>query len=281
MSGSGELSADAWALVGFALLGQGAWLRPLESSTPRQQTTAASICSSRWASRSPIGKLGWWNRTDDGQTWTEPRALVPGDRGWARASQKQAPRARRWHVAGRGLAGRRGRVGGLCRSQHRPRRDLAGQRSHNARDRSLFTGHGAIQPTLWESAPGQVHMLVRSTCGQNRSAATQRTEGGLGRRFIQRTYPTTTAASTLARLHNGTLALVCNPVERMRTPLSILLSTDNGQTWPRRLDLETADGEYSYPAIIPTQVGMAITYTWKRERIAFWHGSVEQVPNTD
>ena len=70
-------------------------------------------------------------------------------------------------------------------------------------------------------------------------------------------------------------------MERTRTPLSLLLSTDNGQTWPRRLDLETADGEYSYPAIIPTQVGMAITYTWKRERIAFWHGSVEQVPNTD
>ena len=55
----------------------------------------------------------------------------------ARASQKQAPRARRWHVAGRGLAGK-GRVGGLCRSQHRPRRDLAGQRSHSARPLALY-----------------------------------------------------------------------------------------------------------------------------------------------
>ncbi|MDE2806964.1 MAG: hypothetical protein OXN90_00970, partial [Gemmatimonadota bacterium] len=26
--------------------------------------------------------------------------------------------------------------------------------------------------------------------------------------------------------------------------------------------------------------GMDITYTWERGQIAFWHGSVEQVPNT-
>ena len=149
-----------------------------------------------------------------------------------------------------------------------------------ARDRSLFTGRGAIQPALWESALGQVHMLVRTTCGR-----IGRSDSADGGRTWSPLYPTdlpnNNSGLDAARLHDGTLALVCNPVERTRTPLSILLSSDNGQTWPRRLDLETADGEYSYPAIIPTQVGMAITYTWKRERIAFWHGSVEQVPDTD
>ena len=67
----------------------------------------------------------------------------------------------------------------------------------------------------------------------------------------------------------------------MRTPLSIALSFNNGETWPHRLDIETEPGEYSYPAIIPTTLGMAITYTWRRERIAFWHGSIEQITMRD
>ena len=94
--------------------------------------------------------------------------------------------------------------------------------------------------------------------------------------------PNNNSGLDLARLYDGTLALVCNPVaENTRTPLALLLSFDNGHTWPRRLDIETGPGEYSYPAIVPTQVGMAITYTWKRERIAFWMGSVEQVPERE
>jgi len=43
------------------------------------------------------------------------------------------------------------------------------------------------------------------------------------------------------------------------------------------LDIETNAGEYSYPAIIPVEVGMAVTYTWRRERVAFWLGSIERV----
>ena len=93
--------------------------------------------------------------------------------------------------------------------------------------------------------------------------------------------PNNNSGLDVARTEEGLLALVCNPVPgwgRPRTPLSVLLSSDNGNTWTHRLDLETAEGEYSYPAVIATPRGLAITYTWKRERIAFWHGSVEQIP---
>ena len=120
-------------------------------------------------------------------------------------------------------------------------------------------------------------MLVRTTCG--RVGRSDSTDGG---RSWSPLYPTDLTSNNsgldLARLQDGVLALVCNPVAKGRTPISILLSSDNGQSWPRRLDLETEAGEYSYPAIVPTAVGMAITYTWKRERIAFWMGSVEQIP---
>ena len=86
----------------------------------------------------------------------------------------------------------------------------------------------------------------------------------------------------LTSLENDTLALVFTPcppeAPPQRTPLTIALSTDNGRTWPRRLNIETGPGEFSYPAIISTRTGMAITYTWNRKRIAFWHGSIERIP---
>jgi predicted neuraminidase len=145
------------------------------------------------------------------------------------------------------------------------------------RDPLLVAGKGVIQPTLWESGPGQVHMLLRSTGGR----VCRSDSSDYGQTWSP-LYPTdllhNNSGLDLARLTDSTLALVCNPVESGRTPLSIILSRDNGTTWTHRLDIEKEPGEYSYPAIIPTSVGMAVTYTWNRERISFWHGSVEQIP---
>ena len=141
-------------------------------------------------------------------------------------------------------------------------------------------GYGLIQPALWESAPGQVHMCLRST--DERLYRSDSEDGG--RRWCEAYpcgLPNNNSGLDVARTDEGLLVLVCNPVPgrgRTRTPLSVLLSPDNGRTWTNRLDLETAEGEYSYPAVISTPRGPAITWTWKRERVAFWHGSVEQIP---
>lgn len=43
-----------------------------------------------------------------------------------------------------------------------------------------FYGRGVIQPTLWESIPDQVHMLLRSTEGRS-TGATPRRRGYLDR----------------------------------------------------------------------------------------------------
>jgi len=49
--------------------------------------------------------------------------------------------------------------------------------------------------------------------------------------------------------------------------LSVAVSRD-GTEWKHVLDLETAVGEYSYPAIIQARDGAVhIAYTWKREKI--------------
>ncbi|MFW6059720.1 MAG: FAD-dependent oxidoreductase [Phycisphaeraceae bacterium] len=143
-------------------------------------------------------------------------------------------------------------------------------------DTARIKGPGVIQPTLWESAPGHVHMLLRST-GKH-VCRSDSNDGGRTWSDIQPIdLPNPNSGIDAVRLADGTVALVCNPVPHGRSPLSILLSQDNGRTWPHRRDLETEPGEYSYPAIIETPVGMAITYTWRRERIAFWQGSVEQI----
>ena len=143
-------------------------------------------------------------------------------------------------------------------------------------DRSRITGRGVIQPTLWESEPGCVHMLMRSSCG--RICRSDSEDGGRTWSPVRKTQlPGNNSGIDLARLRDGTLALAFNPVSgdwAPRTPLSLALSTDDGRTWPRRVDVETGAGEYSYPAIVPTGEGIALTYTWRRERIGFWAGAV-------
>lgn len=136
-------------------------------------------------------------------------------------------------------------------------------------------GKGVIQPALWESAPGKVHLLARSTGGV--VCRSDSDDGGLTwSQVVPTDVPNNNSGLDLIRLADGSLALVCNPVTEGRIPLSILLSHDNGHTWTHSLDLETDEGEYSYPAIIAVPVGLAVTYTWKRENIRFWMGSVER-----
>jgi predicted neuraminidase len=68
-------------------------------------------------------------------------------------------------------------------------------------------------------------------------------------------------------LKDGRHLLVCNPVPRGRTPLTVVVSRD-GRDWQPVVTLEDQPGEYSYPAIIQTHDGLVhITYTWKRERV--------------
>jgi predicted neuraminidase len=74
-------------------------------------------------------------------------------------------------------------------------------------------------------------------------------------------------------LEDGRLLLVYNPVGRnwgKRTPLTLAVSGDHGKHWKNLVHLETEAGEYSYPAIVRTTSGVAVSYTWKRERIRCW-----------
>jgi predicted neuraminidase len=79
--------------------------------------------------------------------------------------------------------------------------------------------------------------------------------------------PNPNSGTDAVTLADGRHLLVYNNTPKGRTPLSVAISRD-GAEWKHVLDLETAPGEYSYPAVIQAADGRVhITYTWKREKI--------------
>lgn len=138
---------------------------------------------------------------------------------------------------------------------------------------------GIIQPTLWESEAGKVHMFLRSTEG-----FIYRSDSEDWGQTWCKAYPTdlpnNNSGIDVAKMDNGNLLLVYNPVKgnwAARTPIVCRISRDNGLTWEEQFVLDhneapkdRIDGEFSYPAIVAKKNNVYITYTWKRKTIAFW-----------
>ena len=143
------------------------------------------------------------------------------------------------------------------------------------RDYNNFSGLGMIQPTLWESDNGFVHMLTRSTAGRIYRSDSQ--DNGLTWSLAYPTQlPNNNSGIDLVKLDNNSLLLAYNPISENwgpRTPLKLAISLDNGQTWEDVFTLEHEPGEYSYPAVIKTDSGFALSYTWQRRQIQFWEFS--------
>lgn len=228
-------------------------------------------------SRIPQWRTMRMRSRDDGRTWSPPEPLVEGDAG-GRGPVKNKP-----------IVLRDGTI--VAPASLEPEWDAFADLSFDGGeswiksetvplDHGVLKGKGIIQPTLWESAPGVVHMLTRSTEG-----AIYRSDSGDGGRTWCPAYatglPNNNSGIDLVRMDSGTLALAYNPVrpetgtKGPRTPLVIRLSDDNGATWYSELVLEQGEGQYSYPAVVARGNELFVTYTWRRERIAFRHIAVE------
>ncbi|HQK76557.1 MAG TPA: exo-alpha-sialidase, partial [Candidatus Hydrogenedentes bacterium] len=133
-------------------------------------------------------------------------------------------------------------------------------------------GKGAIQPTFWESSPGNVHALLRTTAAKIGRADSM--DGGRTWSPMRLTgMPNNNSGIDLEKLADNRLLLLYNPIGQdwgPRTPLNLAVSSDNGETWRDLVSLETAEGEYSYPAIIRSDDGIVLCYTWRRERVRCW-----------
>jgi predicted neuraminidase len=216
---------------------------------------------------------------DNGQTWSAARELVPGDKG-GRGPVRNKPIML---ADGTWLAPASNEKKGVWNAF--VDRSTDGGKTWKATaflevDRNVVPGEGVIQPTLWESSPGKVHMLLRSSAGvicRSDSDDYGRTWSAVYKTGL----PNPNSGIDLTKLPGGTLVLVFNRDSKnwgARQPLSVAVSRDNGKTWSPSLDLETgaAKDEFSYPAIISFGDTVAGTYTWKRQRIAFWTGRVKK-----
>ncbi len=127
-----------------------------------------------------------------------------------------------------------------------------------------------IQPSLWQSEDGSVHMFTRTKVG-----SIYRSDSEDGGKTWSKAYRSGVANNNsgldLDTDEKGRIFLVCNPHPfiGIRTPLSLLVSTDNGESFRRIMNLESGTGEYSYPAIVIRGDTVHITYTYERDYIVY------------
>lgn len=221
--------------------------------------------------------------TRDGVTFTEPRELVPGD-SFPRGPVKNKPirlsngdllapdsvedSLRRWQLYADISHG-----GGGSWTLSDPIAFIVGDRLYKSKEELPPDADGLIQPSAWEERgrPGRVHMLARSAFGKVYHTVSD----DFGRSFSPAkptVIPNNNSGLDCAVTESGAVVLCCNPVGDnwgRRWPVSLLYSEDNGESWSQPLDLESAEGEYSYPAIIADGGRLHITYTYNRRTIAY------------
>lgn len=207
---------------------------------------------------------------DLGETWSAPKELVAGDRGgrgpvrnhilvlsdgtWLAPASVEKNRVWNAFVDISTDAGK------------------SWQRTDTlALDRHLVLGEGVIQPALWESEPGHIHMLLRSSTGKI-ARADSKDFGRTWSPVYLTDLPNNNSGIDLVKMPSGVIALVYNPVSGnwgKRYPMQLALSLDNGVTWPIQQEIEAGSGvdEFSYPSIIEDEGDLVFCYTWNRQRI--------------
>ncbi len=124
----------------------------------------------------------------------------------------------------------------------------------------------AIQPSVLTGQDGQL-LAVGRTRSQRVFVTRSRDNGATWSALSLTDVPNPNAGTDAVTLRDGRQLLVYNNSTTSRTPLVLALSTD-GVSWRIVETLESAPGEYSYPAIVQTRDGLVhVTYTWQRTNI--------------
>lgn len=199
--------------------------------------------------------------TDNGKTWSPVEMLPAGFWGPVRAKPIQL--ANGTILAGTSVESHRNWTPFVDRSTD------DGQTWTRSNAFHVPNKFNQIQPALFETQDGTIVALMRSR--EPRVVCRSESKDG-GVTFTPATpteLPNPSTGVDCVKLANGDILMICNPVEKGRTPLSLARSRDNGKTWKVIRDLETEPAaEFSYPAMILASTGqLEITYTWKRTHI--------------
>lgn len=203
----------------------------------------------------------WWGERmvsrDGGRTWSAPTRLPNGMIGPIKNKPLALP-------DGRVLCGASTEFGPWL--AHVETTDDAG--AVWARTGHLHGRHiNAIQPSFL-THPGNVLQMVGRTKERRVFSVFSKDGGATWGEMTLLEVPNPNAGTDAVTLKDGRHLLVCNPVEKGRSPLSVMLSED-GIAWRQALDLETEERcEFSYPAVIQAADGKVhVTYTWKRQNV--------------
>ena len=224
---------------------------------------------------------------DNGKTWKKAEELVKGDRGgrgpvrcklielsdhsmiagastedgiWTAYADRSVDNGKTWNLG----------------NPIRLNVDYCGENTAENSDIQVsaqsFYGRGVIQPTIWESEKGRVHMLLRST-EEEIYRSDSEDYGKTWSKAYTTGLPNNNSGIDVVKCSDGNLVLCCNPVRKNwgeRTPIVLMISEDNGETWKQEFILEDALGEYSYPCIIENNGTIYVSYTYDRKSIAYW-----------
>ncbi len=214
---------------------------------------------------------------DNGNTWSHPQILVPGDTSGGRGPVKNkclklkdgtllAPASteqnKKW-IPFIDVSKDDGLTWNASPKMERPKY------------KGVYVG--LIQPALWESDNGAIHCFLRSDKGA--IYRSDSTDNGLTWKKPYRTrLPNNNSGIDAVNDNSGRLWLIYNPVDvnwGVRHPLSLAYSKDNGKHFTEVLIPEPGFGEFSYPAITCKDNTLYITYTYKRKQIVFWKIELE------
>lgn len=237
----------------------------------------------------PVWKTWFVESCDNGETFSEPQELVPGDESGGRGPVKNKPiRLKDGTVLA--PASLEGETWDAfvdiseddCitweKSELVPLRRVSFniQMVDRPYNKHYIYGKGVIQPTLWQDEEGIVHMFLRST--SSRIIRSDSVDGGKTWCTAYDTgLPNNNSGIDLVKMNNGNLVLVYNPRENLpnyykgpRTPLVVAVSKDNGETFEEVCVLENTQGNFCYPSVICNDKNeIMITYTWNRENVVF------------
>lgn len=213
----------------------------------------------------------YYSTSTDGKVWATPKELVPGDNSGGRGPVKNKPiRLKNGTILAPGSTEIDDKY--RCFVDISTDNGKTWNRTPEINSSFLrFFKVPMIQPTLWESKDGSVHMFTRTKVGK-----IYRSDSYDGGKTWCTAYPTNlpnnNSGIDLDTDDSGRIFLVYNPVgiPGIRTPLTLAVSLDDGKTFTKIKTFEKGLAEYSYPSVVVKGDTIHITYTYERDYIAYW-----------